>query len=162
MPPIVGLGETALHLGSSALAPLFALPDYAMTKMGMQDKRNPAGTYAGAREKYVYQPRTPTGQAGADIAGAALKPVGDAFSLIGSGYGDLAGLAGASPGAQKEIRDIAPDRRRCGSHCRSTASTEAGEGGNPHEGRAWQAGQGRIQARGGRRQLPCPRKASVR
>lgn len=109
MPPLVGLGETALHLGSSALAPLFALPDYAITKMGLQDKRNPAGTYAGAREKYVYQPRTSTGQAGADIAGAALKPVGDVFSLIGSGYGDVAGLAGASPAVQQGVREIVPD-----------------------------------------------------
>ena len=108
-PPMVGVGETALHLGSSALAPLFALPDWAITKMGFPDERNPSGTYAGARDKYVYEPRTPTGQAGADIAGAALKPVSDVFGLMGSGYSDIAGLAGASPGVQKEVRDIAPD-----------------------------------------------------
>lgn len=104
-----GIGEAALHLGSSALAPLFALPDWAITKMGMADPRNPSGTYAGAREKYVYEPRTSVGKQAAGVAGAALKPVGDAFSLIGSGYGGMAGLAGASPEAQKEIQAIAPD-----------------------------------------------------
>lgn len=107
--PLIGVGETALHLGSAALSPLFALPDYALTKMGVPDKRNPASTYAGAREKYVYQPRSAVGKAGADVAGAVLKPAGDLFSLVGSGYGDIAGKLGASPQAQNEIRDIAPD-----------------------------------------------------
>lgn len=107
--PMIGVGETAMHLGSAALSPLFALPDWAITKMGVKDERNPAGTYAGAREKYVYQPRTASGQLGAETAGALLKPAGDAFSLIGSGYGDIAGQMGVSPQAQNEIRDIAPD-----------------------------------------------------
>lgn len=104
-----GVGEAALHLGSSALAPLFALPDWAITKLGIPDERNPSGTYAGARDKYVYEPRTESGKQASNVAGAVLKPVSDAFSLIGSGYGDAAGLAGASPEAQNEIRDIAPD-----------------------------------------------------
>jgi hypothetical protein len=107
--PLIGVGEAALNLGSAALSPLFALPDWAITKLGVKDERNPAGTYAGAKEKYVYQPRTSAGKGASEIAGAALKPVGDAFSLIGSGYGDIAGQFGASPQAQNEIRDIAPD-----------------------------------------------------
>lgn len=105
----VALGDAALHLGSSALAPLFALPDIAITKAGIPDPRNPSGTYAGAREKYVYEPRTPGGKAASNLAGAVLKPVGDVFSLIGSGYADIAGKSGASPEAQREIRAIAPD-----------------------------------------------------
>jgi hypothetical protein len=107
--PGAGLSETALHLGSAAAAPLFALPDWAITKMGVPDPRNPAGTYAGARDKYVYEPRTSEGRAGAEIAGAALKPVGDAFGLIGSGYSGIAGKLGASRETQQEIKDIAPD-----------------------------------------------------
>lgn len=107
--PVVGAADAAAHLGSSALAPLFALPDYAITKMGFPDKRNPAGTYAGAREKYTYQPRTSMGKQASELAGAVMKPAGDVFSTIGSGYGDIAGLFGASPQTQNEIRDIAPD-----------------------------------------------------
>lgn len=103
------LGDAALHLGTSAVAPLLALPDWAITKAGLPDPRNPAGTYAGAREKYIFEPRTEGGQAIADLGKAALKPVGDAFSLVGSGYGDIAKLGGASTETQKEIRDIAPD-----------------------------------------------------
>lgn len=106
---IAGVGEAALNLGSSALSPLFALPDWAITKLGVPDKRNPSGTYAGAKSKYIYEPRTAIGKTGSEFLSAALKPVGDVFSLIGSGYGDIAGQFGASPETQNEIRDIAPD-----------------------------------------------------
>lgn len=105
----VGIGETALHLATGAASPLFGAADWALGKLGMADPKNPTGSYAGARDKYVYEPRTPQGKATAGLAGAVMKPVGDAFSVLGTESGDIAKQMGASDATAQDIKDMAPD-----------------------------------------------------
>jgi hypothetical protein len=100
-----GMVEAAGSLASAAVAPIPGAIDYALGKFGIGENES----YAKSRDRYIYQPRTSMGSALTNTAGAVLKPVGDAFSLIGSGYGEIAREAGASPEAVADIRAAAPD-----------------------------------------------------
>lgn len=105
----VGRAETALSVATGAVAPIPGAIDYALGKIGWKDPKNPSGSYAGAREKYVYQPRSQEGQGITRMAGAVLKPVSDVFGKIGQGYGKIAEVAGASPRTQADIEAMVPD-----------------------------------------------------
>lgn len=105
----VGRAETALSLATGAAAPIPGAIDYALGKIGWKDPNNPTGSYAGARDKYVYQPRSQEGQGATRMAGALLKPAADTFGMIGRGYGEIAKVAGASPETAEDVAAMVPD-----------------------------------------------------
>lgn len=105
----VGRAETALSLATGAVAPIPGAIDYALGKIGWRDPKNPTGSYAGARDKYVYQPRSQEGQGATRMAGAILKPAADTFGMIGRGYGEIAKTAGASPETAADVAAMVPD-----------------------------------------------------
>ena len=111
LPDTSGVGrlETAASLATGAVAPIPGAIDYALGKIGWKDPNNPTGSYAGARDKYVYQPRSQEGQGSTRMAGAMLKPVADTFGMIGRGYGEIAKTAGASPETAEDIAAMVPD-----------------------------------------------------
>lgn len=105
----VGSVDAAASLGTSVLAPLFGAADVTASNLGFRDKKNPQNSYATARDKYVYQPRSEVGQDIVNAAGAVLKPAGDLFSEAGEQAGEGVESMGGSEADATAAREIVPD-----------------------------------------------------
>lgn len=109
---LLGGLETAATVGTSIAAPILGAADWLATKAGVfdeNDPRNPEGTYAGARNKYIYEPRSDAGQALTGELGAIAKPLGDVASVLGKNVANVSGVMGASEETQENIREVVPD-----------------------------------------------------
>lgn len=105
----LGALENIASLVTGTVAPIPGLLDTALGRLGFTDPRNPESDYATARDKYVYQPRSQSGQQLAGQFGTILEPVGDVVAAGGESLGGLLGSLGASPQTQRDVSQIGPD-----------------------------------------------------
>lgn len=81
-----GLGETALSLLSGMLAMPAALAERTVAGRSSSVKKKSVSELA---ERYQYAPEEASGKELTNVAGAALKPMGDAFSVGGKGLSKI-------------------------------------------------------------------------
>lgn len=85
--PIAGALESALSLGTGAVAPVPGAIKSALTGQ----------PYTEARNSYVYEPRSEPGKAAMGTVGAVSKPVTDIFGAASGGVSNIAEALGLSP-----------------------------------------------------------------
>lgn len=100
-----GLVEAATTVGTSIVAPMAGLVDSTLARLGWEDPQNPTGSYATARDKYIYQPRTDTGKAFTGQLGAMFAPVGDALQGASNFVADLI----PDETVANDMREMGPD-----------------------------------------------------
>lgn len=103
-----GTLEGAASLGTSVAAPLFGAADTLVGNV-IPDEDNPDNSYATARDKYVYQPRSEMGQDVVNTAGQIIKPLADLFGAAGEQAGEGVESMGGSEGDARMAREIVPD-----------------------------------------------------
>lgn len=103
----VGLGETALQLGTSVIAPFAGAIDAGLARLGWEDPQNPEKSIATATRKYVYEPRTDAGRAMSGQVGAMLAPVGDALQFGSDVTADV--IEPFDETVAQDVRDAGPD-----------------------------------------------------
>lgn len=101
-----GQAEALAQLGSQFISIPASL---ALTNRPDEVGLDPSAEFRQYRERTSYAPRSEYGAALGEEFGAYLKPVGDLFSLVGKGAGELGEAFGASPETSEYLRTITPD-----------------------------------------------------
>lgn len=83
---LVGMGETALNFGTSAIAePIAGLSGLLSLPLGHERATQVINN---TRDKLTYQPRSEMGQRMTGYVGEAMQPVAEGFEAVSSGLGD--------------------------------------------------------------------------
>lgn len=98
-----GMGETALNLGTAAIAE--PLSGFAGIGAMLPGGRTPTQAVEETREALTYQPRSEAGIQAQQEMGAVLEPVGKVIGAVEQGAGDIGyGAAGLIPGVSPEAQ----------------------------------------------------------